>query len=131
VEAGRVAGDTRRVEREGQHAEARARGETSHSFGVPCHRMPLAFKVRITHGIHVRRFGLRVGRDLDGRPQRLRAVRGRRRDALLYHKQFQSGPGMRCKDYYQAQNCFDYLLLSNDPEQTLDELRLTSSVTPR
>jgi hypothetical protein len=32
---------------------------------------------------------------------------------------------MRCKDYYQAQQCFEYLLLSSDPEQALDELRLT------
>src|SRR5215207_9478068 len=34
-------------------------------------------------------FGLKGWGDLDGRPQRFRAARGRRRDALLYHKQFE------------------------------------------
>jgi transposase-like protein len=38
---------------------------------------------------------------------------------------------MRCKDYFRARKCVEYLLLSGDPEQALDELRLTSCVTPR
>jgi hypothetical protein len=40
------------------------------------------------------------------------------------------GNWLRCKDYYQAQNCFVYLLLGSDPEQTPNELRLTSCVAP-
>jgi hypothetical protein len=32
--------------------------------------------------------------------------------------------GMRCKDYFQPQKWFEYLLLSSDPEQALDKLRL-------
>jgi hypothetical protein len=36
---------------------------------------------------------------------------------------------VRCKDYLQAQKCFEFLSLSGDPEQALDELRLTSRIT--
>jgi hypothetical protein len=39
--------------------------------------------------------------------------------------------GMRCKDYYEAQKFFEYLLLSGDPEQRSDERRLPSCVAPR
>ena len=37
---------------------------------------------------------------------------------------------MRCKDYFRAQKCVEYLLPGSDPEQALDELRLPSCVTP-
>jgi hypothetical protein len=38
---------------------------------------------------------------------------------------------MRCKDYFLARKCFEYLFLGGNPEQALDELRLTSRVTSR
>jgi hypothetical protein len=38
---------------------------------------------------------------------------------------------MRCKDYFRAQKCYEYLLLSGDPEQRCDERRLPSCITPR
>ena len=39
-------------------------------------------------------------------------------------------PGrMSCKDYFQAQKCFECLSLSVDPEQALDELRLPRRVS--
>ena len=28
---------------------------------------------------------------------------------------------MRCKDYFRARKCFEYLLLGSDPEQSLED----------
>ena len=36
---------------------------------------------------------------------------------------------MRCKDYFRAQKCVEYLLLSSAPKQRCDKRRLTSCVT--
>jgi hypothetical protein len=39
--------------------------------------------------------------------------------------------GMRCKDYFRARKCFEHLSLCGEPEQTLDELRLSLCITSR
>jgi len=36
--------------------------------------------------------------------------------------------GLRCENYFQARNFIEYLLLSGDPEQRGDKLRLSLSI---
>lgn len=38
---------------------------------------------------------------------------------------------MRCKNYFRARKCFEYLSPGGDPEQALDEYRLPSRVASR
>jgi hypothetical protein len=40
-------------------------------------------------------------------------------------------PGMRCKDYFQVRKFFECPLLSSDPEQRGDELRLPLCIASR